>query len=106
MTRVENVKNLIALENLIRKRGTGTPKELARRLSMSRSSLYELIDELKSHDVKIRYCRTNRTFHYNCNKVIEVKFDVKIITDSEELRNISGGCAYFSLKNSELLITF
>ena len=98
MSRLETLKNLIVLEKLIRERRTGTPEELANRLSISRSSLYELISDIKSHDINIKYCRTDRTFHYDCNKVIEILFKVKVVTDTDELRNISGGYTLFFSK--------
>jgi predicted DNA-binding transcriptional regulator YafY len=86
------------MEKLIRQKRTGTPAEFAKRLSVTRGTLYNIIDELSSHDVKIKYCRTDRTFHYNCDHVIEISFGVKTLNNHEEMRNISGGSKLFSFR--------
>ena len=43
---------------LVSRQKTGTPEEFAKQLGVSRTSLYELIDELRSRGVPISYgCR-------------------------------------------------
>jgi predicted DNA-binding transcriptional regulator YafY len=41
---------------------TGTPKELAKRLNVSERTLYRLIENLKSQDVSIVFCRKSKTY--------------------------------------------
>ena len=95
MNRFNFFDKLIFFEKLVRQGRTGTPQELARRLSLSRSALYRIIDEINSHGTTIGYCRTSRTFRYNCDKVFEINFGVKVMTDPEEMRDISGGWKLF-----------
>ena len=80
------------LNRLIRAEHTGAPGELAERLSMSRSTLYNIIEELKMRGVEIKYCRTRRTFYYNNDLFFDIHFNIKSLTDInkfDELKNIS-----------------
>ena len=90
MNKIHFFEKFIILEKLIRQGCTGTPDEFARRLSISRSTLYELIDELKSYGVEIKYSRRKNSFYYSGNSIIEVYFGIKEMTESE-LRDTSGG---------------
>jgi len=96
MNRFKFLDKLMLLEKLIRQRRTGTPDELARRLSISRRALYDIIDELKTHGVDIKYCRTRCSFHYNGEAFLNIHFSVTEVTDPEELKNINGGAKIFS----------
>ncbi len=52
------------LHHLIRTSSTGTPKELARRISLSERQLYRLIEELKDMGLPVVYCREKHCYHY------------------------------------------
>jgi len=89
---------LCVLNKLIRMEHTGTPSEFAERLSISRSTLYEIIEELKARGVEIKYCRTRCTFYYNNDVFLDIHFNIKPLTDiddASELKNISGGSFFF-----------
>ncbi|GAA3610553.1 hypothetical protein Q4Q39_16455 [Flavivirga amylovorans] len=73
INRVEQLDQLIRLES------TGSPEECAKKLSISKRSLYSLIDELKK-DFKcpIIYNRSRRSYIYTkkgriSNLIFEVK---------------------------------
>ncbi len=90
---------LHVLNKLIRMEHTGTPGEFAKRLSISRSTLYEIIEELKARGVEIKYCRTRCTFYYNNDMFLDIRFIIEPLTeinDLGELKNISGGGNFFS----------
>jgi biotin operon repressor len=92
-------EKLSIMDKLIRQEHTGTPSELAERLSISRSTLYEVIDELVSRGVEIKYSRTRRTFYYNNNMILDIRFAIIPLTcsiEGHELRNFSGGSNIFS----------
>ncbi|MDR0437030.1 MAG: helix-turn-helix domain-containing protein [Bacteroidales bacterium] len=95
MTRFEFIDKLISFDNLLRRQRTGKPKELARRLSISRTTLYEIIDELKARGIRIKYCRFRETYSYDDDTSLEIRFGVKVVTDPEEMKNISGGTKFF-----------
>jgi len=71
MNLLQNVQSVDKLHALILQKNTGTPKELAQRLGISRSSLYILIDELNGLNLTISYSRKLETFYYE--KKIEKK---------------------------------
>jgi len=104
MSRFKFIDRLILLEKLIRQRRTGTPDELAQRLSVSRSALYRKIDELNSYGAEIQFCRTRNSFYYGGDIVIDIFFRPKLLAETtgieemnvEEMKNISGGHKLFS----------
>ena len=99
MNHIEFLEKLVVLEKLIRKERTGTPDELAERLSISRSTVYEIIDELNLRGIEIKYSRSRCTFYYKNDIFLDIHFSIKDLTnidDLEELKNISGGCNFFS----------
>ena len=58
LTRIETA------DNLIRRKGTGTPEQLARRLGLSKSSWYNLKTEMENRGAPILYSKTLRTYYY------------------------------------------
>ncbi|MDD3077939.1 MAG: HTH domain-containing protein [Paludibacter sp.] len=57
-TCLQRLHELVLLEK------TGTPQQLAKRLGISRATLYVMIDQLKSIDMEIVYSRKTQTFCY------------------------------------------
>ncbi len=84
------IERIKYLDDLIRKEKTGTPEELASRLSISRAQLYNIIDDLKDEGLSIHYTRKRSTFYYAGNQKLEVSFSLKVISN-EENKKIYGG---------------
>ena len=92
----EQIERLQYLDKLIRKQSTGTPNELADRLGISRSQLYNFIGYLNDIGMKIKFSRSRNSFYYDCyDRDLEIQFSVKIISD-EKSYTIYGGTLYFS----------
>jgi len=53
------------MDALIKRRSTGTPREFAKRLSLSESALYEYITILKQLGAPVKYCRKRRSYYYS-----------------------------------------
>ena len=83
------------MHRLVQRRGTGSPCELAGRLGVSRTSLYELIDELRSRGAPILYSKSSRTFYYSEPFDVSVTCTFRTLSAVEE-REISGGFKFFS----------
>ena len=52
------------IDQLIRLRATGTPKTIARRLEISESSLYRLIDTIKEMGAPVEYSVKDQSYVY------------------------------------------
>ena len=92
---VEQIERLQYLDKLIRKKSTGTPDELAGRLGISRSQLYNLISYFKDIGMEIKYSRLSKSFYYkNKDKRIEINFSIVITTEREQYRIYGNGIPY------------
>lgn len=65
---------LETLDYLIFSRSTGTPDQLARRLSISKRSLYEFLALMKDLGAPIAYNRALRTYYYLERGSISIRF--------------------------------
>jgi predicted DNA-binding transcriptional regulator YafY len=76
------------------KKNTGKPIFLAKRLGISRSQLYKLIDFLKDYGAPIKYDRALETFYYEKPFRIKIDFKLEDLTINE-LKEINGGILFF-----------
>ncbi|MDR3366614.1 MAG: hypothetical protein LBO71_06575 [Prevotellaceae bacterium] len=89
------LEKMSVFNQLVERECTGTPEEFAERLGISRSTLYDIIDELRSRDVEVSYSRAGHTFYYKNPVTLEVRLAVKRL-DEDEAKKITGGCNFFS----------
>ena len=75
------------IDHLILTRATGTPVELAERLSISERKLYRLIGELRDQGFPIAYDKPADTYYYS----EPVKIEFSILVGQEKLMTIRGG---------------
>ncbi len=47
---------------LVKRKATGTPKELATKLNIQERALYRFLSSLKTDGVEFKYCRTIRSY--------------------------------------------
>jgi len=88
---IKQIERIQYLDKLIKKKSTGTPKEMAYRLGISRSQLYNLVSYLNDIGMHVKYSRSLRSFYYvEGKKNIEITFSIKLIT-AEETHRIHGG---------------
>lgn len=52
------------LDKLIGRKSTGSPDNLARRINVSKRTIFEYIDILRSLGAGIEYCRYRETYYY------------------------------------------
>ena len=100
MNFLKNVNRVEKLHTLILQKNTGTPKELAEQLGISRATLYLLMDELNSLNMLVSYSRKYETFFYLQDVKLTLSFKVETIDDPNELRKINGGSFTFFLPSS------
>jgi hypothetical protein len=54
------------IDALIRRKGTGTPKQLSERLETSEKTTYRYLEQLRTdYDAPLRYCRERQTYYYD-----------------------------------------
>ena len=61
---VLQIERLQYLDELIRKRSTGSPSELAEKLGIGRSQLYNLLSYLGDIGMEAKFSRKRNTFFY------------------------------------------
>ena len=64
MTFIERLKCLDRLDQLIRLKATGSPRELAERLGISKRSIHNLLEDMKNLGASIYYCSQRRSYCY------------------------------------------
>ena len=78
MSRINKVNKLIVQQS------TGNPDDFAEQLGISRSQLYNIIDQFKDFGAPIRYDKKNETFFYANNFELELKYSLKTISNDDE----------------------
>ncbi|WP_299671885.1 hypothetical protein [uncultured Polaribacter sp.] len=73
------INRIAQLDQLIRLEATGNPAECAKKLQISKRSLYCLLDELKTDfNCPIKYCKVKRSYVYTQRGAIsEIRFKTK-----------------------------
>lgn len=64
MTFLEKIQVIKRVDGLIRRKSTGTAKELAERLGVSRRCVYDIIVVMKKLHAPIEYCHMRKSFYY------------------------------------------
>jgi len=92
MKRLVDLIKLDRLDYLIRRAATGTPEELAKRLEMSRSSLFELITFLKE-DMRapIVYIRSRPSYVYSYTPQFYLGFERERMNAADMADTYGGG---------------
>ena len=91
----ETTDALDRLHNLIKRKATGTPEQMAEKLGVSIGTIKNLINILKRRKLPIKYCREKQTYYY----VYEVDFRlfwVKAIDDSKKIQGGENNYNFFS----------
>jgi predicted DNA-binding transcriptional regulator YafY len=86
----EYLDRISMMHKLVLRQKTGTPEEFARQLGVSRTSLYELLDELRSRGAPISYSKSARTFFYRTPYDIAISCTLRPLTYNEEKNSIGG----------------
>jgi predicted DNA-binding transcriptional regulator YafY len=103
----EYLDRISMMHKLVSRQKTGTPEEFANQLGVSRTSLYEMIDELRSRGAPIVYSKSAKTFFYKQPYDIAITCSLRPLTHEEEKKssggeNIFSGILFFRTLLSEL----
>lgn len=64
MTLKEKMRLLQRAQELIRRKATGTPRELANRLEISERTWYRILEELKDTGLPVVYCKERQSYYF------------------------------------------
>ena len=86
----EYLDRISRMHRMVSSRRTGTPEEFADSLGVSRTSLYEMIDELRSRGAPILYSKSSRTFFYSEPFDVNVSCSFRSLSEPEK-KHVTGG---------------
>ncbi len=84
------IERINQMNKLLQTSNTGSPSEFAGKLGVSRTRLYEMIDELRSYGAPIAYNRSIRTFYYREPFDISVQLFISPL-ETVDQKNTRGG---------------
>lgn len=83
MSILKYVDRLKRMDELIRRKGTGTAEEFAETLGISVSVLKENINEMRALGADIEFCRHRKSYCYkNCSGLL-LKFEKSVLAKSD-----------------------
>jgi len=86
----EYLDRINRMHKMVVRQRTGTPSEFALQLGVSRTTLYEMIDELRSRGAPISYSKSLKTFFYNEPFEISIACSLRPLTCTEEKKYTGG----------------
>lgn len=75
MSLFKYIARLQRMDSLIAMRATGPPEEFAYKMKLSRSTLFETLQEMKVMGVDIRYSNSCETYYYADERRIIIKVE-------------------------------
>lgn len=96
----EQINQIEQLDQLIRMQATGSPKQLARKMGISKASLFRLFDIMKQLKAPIKYDIYLQSYIYTSNVCFKFGFYAQEISYQKAME-INGGYA-----NIKMLLNF
>ena len=93
------------LNDLIRRKATGTPEQLAEKFDVSVGTIKNLLNILKNRDAPVRYCREKQTYYYEFEVEVRV-FSVNAKVDLNKIRGGQNNYNYFPPSQNFCLGTY
>lgn len=75
------------LDGLIRRKATGKPRDLARRLNVCERKVYLLIETLRNLGAPVEYCPNRESYYYTT----DVEFRRELFVQRVDAEKIKGG---------------
>lgn len=87
MRYIEKTKLIERIDDLIRRKATGSARDLASRLGIGKSTVYEVLEIMKMMGAEIEYSNNRKSYFYNSNKIFAIGF-----VDPDKIK---GGKSFF-----------
>ena len=88
---LEQIRRLERVHELIRRKSTGSPRQLASRLEVSVRTVYEIISTMKDLGGPIYYCHSRQSYCYEH----PVNFQCDVLFEDRQLRSVAGGKTFY-----------
>jgi predicted DNA-binding transcriptional regulator YafY len=85
------LERISRIDQLMRLKNTGSAEELAAKLGISRSTLFETLNLMKDYGAEIAYCPHRQTYYYAQEGCFEIGFKPKNKLSKDDMEKISGG---------------
>lgn len=79
------------LHELIKRKSTGKPETLAKKLNLSVSRVYQIIEELKLMQVPIAYSRTMQSYYYTNEYEVLIDVQLRPLEEKDHYHTSGGG---------------
>lgn len=89
----ERINLVERIDQLIRLKATGTPKNLAKRLGLSETSVWRTISEMKEMKAPIVYCMNSQSYIYEEPVRFHFGFYGEELSEKEQ-KEIEGGVGF------------
>jgi len=91
MNITDTKENLERMDQLIRLKATGTPKELALKFKVTERTVYRIIKQLKEIGCPVYYNKILETYCYRYEGRLMLKFEIKVIDNKDVSKMVNGG---------------
>ncbi len=98
MTLLQKLQQIERVDELIRRKSTGSPATLATRLDTSERCVYDLIKLMKQMGAPVYFCQEYSSYRYE----EDVVFSIGFIPKKAAKQKIIGGKTYFFLPLQKL----
>lgn len=71
---LEKLSVIERVDQLIKMKATGSARDLAKRLNLSKSTVYELLDVMRAMGAEITYCTSHQSYYYEKEVVLSLGF--------------------------------
>lgn len=75
MSLLKYIDRLKRMDDLIRRKSTGTPDEFSQKLEISRSQLLQDLKEFKELGAPVDYCHISKSYHYTRECQVVLSFE-------------------------------
>lgn len=87
---IKQIERINIIHKLISVEQTGTPLQFAKKLKLSKSQMYNVLDTFKDFNAPVKYCKKRESFYYSAPFILELKYSLKICSENEA-KEIYGG---------------
>ena len=84
------IEKLSLFHHYVLKENTGNAARFAERIEVSRATIYNMIDDLKSFGIDIKYSRSRETYYYKHPDLVKMTLYIRQLCPNE-LQNTFGG---------------